>query len=52
MRQFTWGPALRLATVLDPFKHYRFDPDPKTGGYKSLHFREERALWRDSAAPF
>ncbi len=53
VRRFTWAPALRLATnVLDPFKHYRFDPDPKTGGYKMLRFREERALWRDSAALF
>lgn len=50
VRQMTWAPALRLAsTVLDPFKHYRFDPDPKKGGYKALRFSEERALWRDSA---
>ena len=51
VRQFTWAPALRLAAeVLDPFKHYRIDPDPKTGGPKLLRFHEERALWRDSAA--
>lgn len=48
VREMTVAPALRLeATILDPQKHYRKD---KKLGSLALRFREDRALWRDSAA--
>jgi CRISPR system Cascade subunit CasA len=48
VRRLTIGPGLRLdAACLDPMKHYRID---EKRGPLPLRFREERALWRDSAA--
>jgi len=50
VREMTMAPALRLAPeVLDSMKHYRID---KKRGPLCLRFREERVLWRDSAALF
>jgi CRISPR system Cascade subunit CasA len=50
VRRMTMAPALRLdSTVQDPMKHYRLD---EKRGPVILRFREERALWRDSAALF
>lgn len=48
--RMTAAPGLRLAgSVLDPMKHYR---PGKTAGRPALGFREDKALWRDSAALF
>jgi len=50
VRTMTLGPGLRLdPNVRDPQKHYRID---EKRGPISLRFREDRALWRDSAALF
>ena len=50
VRGMTMAPALRLDTsMLDPMKHYSVD---EKRGPAVLRFREERALWRDSAALF
>ena len=47
VRHMTVAPALRLgAEVRDPMKHYRV----RGKRLVSLRFREDRALWRDSAA--
>lgn len=44
------GPGLRLTPgVLDPQKHFRRD---EKRGPQPLRFKEDRALWRDSAALF
>jgi len=49
--EMTMAPGLRLdASVFDPMKHY-YVRDPKRG-LQFLRFREDRALWRDSAALF
>ncbi len=46
--QLTMAPGMPLAShVRDPYKHYRVD---KQRGYLILRFREDRALWRDSAS--
>jgi len=50
VRRMTVAPGLRLdRAVLDTMKHYRQD---KKRGPLPLRFREDRVLWRDSAALF
>jgi CRISPR system Cascade subunit CasA len=50
VEEMTVGPGLRLdPDVLDPMKHYHQD---EKRGPRPLRFREDRALWRDSAALF
>jgi CRISPR system Cascade subunit CasA len=50
VRQMTMAPGLALsADVQDPLKHYVRD---EKRGPLALRFRENRALWRDSAALF
>ena len=50
VRQMTMAPGLRLAEgITDPMKPYRRD---EKRGLLSLRFREDRALWRDSATLF
>ena len=50
VQQMTLAPGLRLSSVvLDPMKHYWQD---EKRGPRVLRFREDRALWRDSAALF
>lgn len=52
VRQMSVAPGLRLDNlVLDPMKHYQA-PKSKEGRLRPLRFREERTLWRDSAALF
>ena len=49
VQQMALAPGLQLDKAVlerDPMKHYRID---EKDGYKSLRFREDRALWRDSA---
>jgi len=49
----TAAPGLRLAAdVWDPMKHYSEPRQGQKGGPRSLRFREDRALWRDSVALF
>jgi CRISPR system Cascade subunit CasA len=48
VRQMSWAPGLSLdPNLLDPMHHYRLD---EKRGPLVLRFREDRALWRDSAA--
>lgn len=50
VEEMTIAPGLRLDhDVLDPMKHYHQD---EKRGPRPLPFREDRALWRDSAALF
>jgi CRISPR system Cascade subunit CasA len=52
VREMTMAPGLRLDSAVlsrDPMKHYRVD---KKRGLLVQRFREDRALWRDSAALF
>jgi len=47
VRSMTMAPALRLdAAITDPMKYYRLDA---RRGPLVLRYREDRALWRDSA---
>ena len=53
VEQVTAAPGLRLAAdVWDPMKHYSEPRQGQKGGPRSLRFREDRALWRDSVALF
>jgi CRISPR system Cascade subunit CasA len=50
VKEMTIAPGLRLdPDVLDPMKHYHQD---EKRGPRALRFREDRAVWRDSAALF
>jgi len=49
VHQMTMAPGLVLDEVLDPAKHYSQNAK---SGFQALRFKEDRALWRDSAALF